>query len=213
MDMKYAFPQIVFVAVEHLLRPLVNAYNRVRVKWLCWRYGIVADKNVRIQGNVIIRTRFKGEIKLGKNVILNSAPKTNLVGLLGPTILDTCGGGKIEFGDYSGASSVVISSHSGVTIGKYVKIGGNVRIFDHDFHALDPMIRRSYEDLKNVRTKPVLIDDDVFIGTNVIILKGTHIGSRSIVAAGSVVLGLDIPADSMVKGNPAVVTCIKGKKN
>ena len=84
-------------------------------------------------------------------------------------------------------------------------VGGNVRIFDHDFHALEWESRRAVENREAIRTKPVVIEDDVFIGTNVIILKGTHIGARSIVAAGSVVFGLDIPADSLVKGNPAVI--------
>jgi len=36
-------------------------------------------------------------------------------------------------------------------------------------------------------------------------LKGTHLGPRTIVAAGSVVFGLDVPSDSLVKGNPARV--------
>ena len=51
----------------------------------------------------------------------------------------------------------------------------------------------------------VIIGNDVFIGTNAIILKGTHIGDRSVVAAGSVVFGLEVPPDSIVKGNPAKV--------
>jgi bifunctional UDP-N-acetylglucosamine pyrophosphorylase/glucosamine-1-phosphate N-acetyltransferase len=49
------------------------------------------------------------------------------------------------------------------------------------------------------------IGDDCFIGTNSILLKGTKIGARSIVAAGSVVFGLQIPPDSLVKGNPAQI--------
>ena len=51
----------------------------------------------------------------------------------------------------------------------------------------------------------MIIGNDVFIGTNAIILKGTHIGDRSVVAAGSVVFGLEVPPDSIVKGNPAKV--------
>ena len=53
--------------------------------------------------------------------------------------------------------------------------------------------------------RDIVIGDDVFIGTNAIILKGTKIGNRSVVAAGSVVFGLDIPPDSLVRGNPAVI--------
>ena len=85
-----------------------------------------------------------------------------------------------------------------------------MRIFDHDFHSLDAAVRRTSQDRLNVRSKPVVIEDDCFIGTNAIILKGTHLGERTIVAAGSVVFGLDVPPDSLVKGNPAVVVPRKG---
>ena len=63
--------------------------------------------------------------------------------------------------------------------------------------------RRYYaNDRANTKTAPVIIDDDVFIGTNCIIGKGVHIGARSIIAAGSVVVK-DIPADEVWGGNPA----------
>ena len=108
-------------------------------------------------------------------------------------------------GNNTGCSSVVISSRASITIGSHVNVGGNVRIFDHDFHSLEADYRRTSEDCKHIRSRPVIIEDDCFIGTNAIILKGTHLGPRTIVAAGSVVFGLDVPADSMVKGNPAKV--------
>ena len=203
--MKYSFPQIAFVALEHIVRPFIDFFRYWRMLWLCWRFGILAGKHVSISGKVIFRTRHKGEIVLGDNVTLNSVPEYNLVGLNGPTILDTCGGGQIVIGKHSGASSVVISSRRRVQIGDYVKIGGNVRIFDHDFHSLSSEIRRTAEDSRHARIRPIIIDDDVFIGTNAIILKGTHIGARSIIAAGSVVYGLIVPPDSMVKGNPATI--------
>ena len=51
-------------------------------------------------------------------------------------------------------------------------------------------------------SKPIVIEDDVFIGANCLILKGVTIGARSIVAAGSVVTR-SVPADCIVGGNPA----------
>lgn len=97
----------------------------------------------------------------------------------------------------------MISSRSNVSIGGNVKLGGNVRIFDHDFHSLDAGVRRTPADANHVKSSPVFIDDDVFIGTNAIILKGSTIGARSIVGAGALVSGMDIPCDSLVVGNPA----------
>ena len=52
--------------------------------------------------------------------------------------------------------------------------------------------------------KDVIIDEDVWIGCNVTILKGVHIGRGSIVAAGSIVTR-SVPVYSIVGGNPARV--------
>ena len=58
--------------------------------------------------------------------------------------------------------------------------------------------------------KEIIIEDDVLIGANVIILKGVHIGARSIIGAGSVVTK-DVPEDCIVAGNPAKVVKILKK--
>lgn len=87
-----------------------------------------------------------------------------------------------------------------IWIGKNVKVGGGTRIFDTDFHPLDYMDRRNT--VHGTKTAPVIIEDDVFIGTNCIIGKGVTIGARSIIAAGSVVVK-SIPSDEIWGGNPA----------
>jgi len=134
------------------------------------------------------------------------------MGLSGPVLLQTFGDGQIEIGEDSGGSAVVISSRASVIVGRNVNIGGNTRIYDHDFHALDPEQRRLPQDdqASHVRTARISIGDDVFIGANAIILKGVSLGDRSIVAAGAVVFKADYPADSLVAGNPAKV--IGGRK-
>ena len=63
--------------------------------------------------------------------------------------------------------------------------------------------------MKNRIDKEIVVNDDVLIGANSIILKGVHIGARSVVGAGSVVTK-DVPSDCIVAGNPAKV--IKGLK-
>ena len=199
---------IVPIAIERIWHKITLWYYRLRSPLLAWLWGVKHGKRLRFQGKTIIRTRHSGEITLGNNVVFNAQKGTNLVGLTGPTILDTLGGGKIEIGDRSGFSSIVMSSRSSITIGSRVKIGGNVRIFDHDYHSLEAEYRCTPEDRKHIRSKPVVIEDDCFIGTNAIILKGTHLGPRTIVAAGSVVFGLTVPPDSMVKGNPANIVLV-----
>lgn len=50
--------------------------------------------------------------------------------------------------------------------------------------------------------RPFVVEDDTWIGTGSIVLRGVRIGARSIVGAGSVVTR-DVAADSVVAGNPA----------
>ncbi|MHB1987948.1 MAG: DapH/DapD/GlmU-related protein [Acidimicrobiales bacterium] len=55
-----------------------------------------------------------------------------------------------------------------------------------------------------VSSKPVVIEDDVFLGINVIVLPGVHIGKHAYIGAGAVVTS-DIPSYSVAVGNPARV--------
>lgn len=203
--MKYDFPMVLPVVFDRVMAKVAEIFAVLRARSLCAMWGVKAGRKVRFFGRTIVRTRHVGEICMDDGVVLNSRVRSNLVGITGPTILDTRFGGKITIGKGSGMTSAVISSKTAVTIGAHVKIGGNVRIFDHDFHALDAAVRRTAEDRLQIRSRPVEIGDDCFIGTNAIILKGTRLGARTIVAAGSVVSGMDAPPDSLVKGNPAVI--------
>ncbi|GJM29964.1 MAG: hypothetical protein DHS20C17_25990 [Cyclobacteriaceae bacterium] len=155
-----------------------------------------------------------GQVRIGDNLRLRSRYRGNLVGMAFPVTFQLCnGGGNISIGNNCGFSAVVISSMNQVKIGNNVILGGNVRIFDHDYHSLDPEIRRDRNrDRQNVKSSPVLIEDDVFVGTSAIILKGVHIGARSIIGAASVVSIRYIPPDSLVVGNPARII-EKGKSS
>lgn len=180
------------------------AWSTLRAGLSCRLQGCKLGSGFRTTGNIRIKARAAGSIVIGHHVRLLAHWRSNRVGLSGPVMLHTWEGGKIEIGDHTGASSVVISSRSGVRIGKHCNIGGNVRIFDHDFHALDAEIRRGPRGCDDCATKPIIIGDDVFIGTQSIILKGVTIGDRAVIGAGSVVTK-DVPADAIVAGNPAVV--------
>ena len=203
--MNYDVKMVLPVLVDKIINRFHCLWSIVRTAWLSFWWGIECRGAV-FKGPTIVRARHAGDIVIGEKSVLNSILCTNLSGITGPNILDTRPGGKIIIGAHSGLTAPVISSRSKVEIGSYVNIGSNVRIFDHDFHSLDSALRAvAAEDHRHVRSKPIWIGDNVFIGTNAIILKGTRVGNRSIIAAGSVVSGLDIPEDSMVRGNPAVI--------
>lgn len=123
-------------------------------------------------------------------------------------------GGKIVIGDnfYFGYSSY-IGAMDCVTIGNEVIISSNVRIFDNNNHPTSPSLRSQmsrsdfYGDLwqwKHSAHKPVVIEDNVWIGEYSAVLKGVTIGKGSIVASHSIVTK-DVPPYSIVAGNPARV--------
>ena len=204
-NMRYGFRMAIHAGLCKMSTKVHRIFQRIYSRMICLFWGIDAGKGVLFNGPVFVRTRNNRQVSLGENVRFNSTIRSNAVGLTNPTIIDVRFGGKIKVGDRSGFSAVVLSSKSYICIGRDVYVGGNVRIFDHDFHPLKPEDRRCPIPSTRIRSCPIVIGDEVFIGTNAIILKGTRIGDRSIIAAGSVVFGLDIPPDSMVRGNPAVI--------
>lgn len=109
------------------------------------------------------------------------------------------GGRHIRIGDNSGLGlNCVIPD--GSIIGKDVMMAPNVIIFgnNHEFKDITVPMR-----LQGVtQSKPIVIEDDVWIGQNVIITPGRTIKKGSIVAAGSV-LTKDFPEYSVIGGNPA----------
>lgn len=173
--------------------------------------GCRPDAGFATTGPCSFKARTAGSIRIGKNVHLLAGWRSNRVGLAGHVLLHTLDEGIITIGNYSGASACVLSSRSSITLGNYVNLGGNVRIYDHDFHPLDSQLRRlgEKEQAPHIRTAPVVLGDNVFVGANATILKGVHIGARSIVAAGAVVFKGEYPCDCILAGNPASVKKLK----
>lgn len=108
--------------------------------------------------------------------------------------------GDIMIGAYSriGISNTVIGP---VVIGDYVNIAQ---------HVLISGLNHNYEDItkniadQGVKVNPVQIANDVWIGANAVILSGISIGQHAVVAAGAIVTK-DVPAYTVVGGNPARV--------
>jgi maltose O-acetyltransferase len=111
------------------------------------------------------------------------------------------GGGSVELGDRSGIG-INCRLHGPVRIGNDVMMGPNVTIHALSHTTTDtarPMREQGFDD-----PRPVVVGDDVWIGEKVIILPGVHVGPHSILGAGAVVRS-DVPAYSVVAGNPARV--------
>ncbi|MDW7775647.1 MAG: acyltransferase [Methanosarcinales archaeon] len=146
-------------------------------------------------------------------------PEINSFGLSKPIraffakrILDECGDNvwidqMAHFGD---GCNRKLGNNSGIgrnarvgpftNIGDNVMMSGDVKVItrNHEFKDIEiPMNLQGYSDYF-----PVIIEDDVWIGTRVIILPGVHIGKGAIIAAGAVVTK-DVEPFSIVGGVPA----------
>ena len=96
------------------------------------------------------------------------------------------------------ANNITIVARKEIVIGERVLCGDRVAIFDSDFHEVDPEKRW----VGHGGTKPVRIGDNVWLGSNAMILKGVTIGDHAVVAPGSVVTK-DVPPRVVVGGIPA----------
>lgn len=91
-------------------------------------------------------------------------------------------------------SDAKIRCHKSITIGDDCAISHDFTVMDSNAHYLNG----------DNKTAPVVIEDHVWIGTRVTILSGVKVGTGAVIAAGSVVTK-DVPAGSLVGGNPAKI--------
>jgi acetyltransferase-like isoleucine patch superfamily enzyme len=123
--------------------------------------------------------------------------------------------GTCTVGDFTLLNGAIIMAEERVQIGSHCLISWNVGIADSDFHPLEPAQRlidaqalapffADRPPRPPVKTAPVVICDNVWIGMNAVLLKGVTVGENSVIAAGAVVTK-PVPPNVVVAGNPAVV--------
>lgn len=147
--------------------------------------------NVRLGRGVKLRIGH-GKLTAGGTVTIG---RSTLIGIAGSA--DQAATLHIGAGTRIGGQSVINVANS-VSIGENCEFSWRVQILDSDFHTI------TYADgRKSSKTKPIKIGNHVLVGTGAIILKGVTIGDGAIIGAGSVV-SKDVPANTVVSGNPAV---------
>ncbi len=121
---------------------------------------------------------------------------------------------RVDIGDYCYFTNAMLLCELELHIGSYVVLGWNTTIADTDFHPIAPAERIADaiacsplgegRPRPEIVRRPVVIEDDVWIGPNATILKGVRIGAGAFIEAGALVTR-DVPPRARVLGNPARV--------
>lgn len=181
------------------------------------------------------RVKISGQVKIGQNVFIDEDVRiSGRVNIGNGSHL--CRGteliGNIDIGDYT-----IIGSYSTISTltNSYLKIGNDVlinnfsvlgasdfvEIRDHCIFAPYVQITDASHNFENpadyikhsgINTAPVLIEENVWLGSGVMVMKGVTIGMGSVIGAKSLVTK-DIPQLSIAYGIPAEVKRIRGSKS
>jgi acetyltransferase-like isoleucine patch superfamily enzyme len=193
--------------IKSMVNGSINLIDRLGWSLSSFLWSLLLRINFNLKGVKLGRSsKFFGYTKLkrtngsliviGKNLILRSAPTSNLIGVNRPCIITALEREAIlTIGDNCGFSGVIIGCFKEITIGNNVMVGANSTITDGDWHLNDP---------RASAPKPIIIGDNVWLGINVTVLKGVTIGDNSFIGAGSVVTR-DIPSNVIAAGNPCMI--------
>lgn len=163
-------------------------YYTPLLKMKCHRYG----RGIHVIGGLPL---ILGHLKLdfGDNVTIHGVST-----LSGAKVFDAP---TLTVGDNSHLGyQLIVDVGCDVTIGKNVLIADRVIIRSYDGHPTDPAKRHLPAPPES--SKPIVIQDNAWIGAGCIILKGVTIGEGAVVAAGSVVTA-KVPPNCLAIGNPA----------
>lgn len=185
------------------LAQMLNSFF-LRLRTLFLKRFIISGDNLRLRKSckIINNQRNPSAITVGCDVILDCE------------LLVLADYGKIVIGSnvFIGEGTRIWSGAS-ITIGNSVLISHGVNILDSSFHDLSAQKRREqcrkiFSDrinaLESIPAKPIVIEDDVWIGFGASILKGVHIGRGAVVAAGAIVTK-NVPPFTIVGGPTAQI--------
>lgn len=191
----------IFFALKRRIDSILVWHSSLIGRCIFFIAGVQFGDNLKLYGLPILSVSHNSRIQVGSNCRFRSTSSGNAIGVNHAVVLRTMREGAIlKIGDSVGMSGGSICAVGSVFIGNRVMIGANTIISDSDFHPIDSHVRSKGE--FHIEFRPVVIEDDVWIGADVFIGKGVTIGCSSVIGAKSVVTR-DVPPYTIVAGNPA----------
>lgn len=193
--------------LKAFLKPRSAFYHiksKLMVLFLKKNKNFKLGKRLKILGTPLIDIKDDCFLYAEDNVTLNSRNRGYHVNMHSPIKLYADGKGAIiKIGENTRIHGTCIHAYESITIGKNCLIAANCQIFDGSGHDLSFANVENRINTKGI-SKPVVIEDNVWIGINSIVLPGVTIGNGSVIAANSVVTK-SIPPMVLAGGNPAKV--------
>ena len=172
------------------------------------KYLTLLDKNIKIGNKTSIFYKSyiynicdEGSVSIGDNCLIGRSKYGYHAGMpFYTTILNDGIKSNIRIGNNCRINGAYLHAKNNIKIGDNCVIASGVNIIDSNGHKTYSKDRTKGADC----SKSVIIGNNVWIGLNATILKGTIIGDNSIISAGSVVKGI-FPDNCIISGNPATI--------
>lgn len=183
---------------------LCKLNSRILTFWLSLKPEIEMNGKVKFVGRPLVDIRPGTRLVLGADVTLNSRNRGYHINMHSPVkIFADRPGAEIIIGENTRIHGTCIHAYQSIEIGRNCLLAANCQIFDGNGHDL------SFPDVENRIhskgvSKPIIIEDDVWVGANTFVLPGVKIGHGAVIAANSVV-AQDVPPMVLAGGNPAKV--------
>ena len=181
------------------LRERANSLMASPLRKVWWRaQGMNIGRGTTLP---MISATWPHQVEIGNNCLLEPGTMFKYDGIWAP-------GPSLVIGDGTFlGSSCEFNIRRGITIGRDCLIASGCRFIDHD-HGISRRDRPMKEQLGG--ESPIALEDDVWLGCNVVVLKGVRIGRGSVVGAGAVVTK-SIPPCQIWAGVPAARLRVRGE--
>lgn len=183
--------------IKELVARVLTRFHTLILNNKCNVIG--AHSRVYYKSSII--NKIVGGIIIGENCMIGRTNRGYHVGMpFFTTLLNDGDNSHISIGNNCRINGVYIHSKDFISIGDNCVMASGITIVDSNAHQVNSGDRTVGQD----KPKGITIGNNVWVGLNSIILKGTVIGNNCVVSAGSVVKGV-FPDNTIIQGNPAII--------